>query len=404
MITLPNGCWCGPISVHPKNWKTLSASVKKSWYIHYKFYDPAFKTDSRYKKGKLVIVKGGMNFLNTRQERRDKAQSIIAVELDLLQNEGYNPITGQYNPPPKGDFIISPQTDLISALKRAMELKDCTKETKLDIKSMLLYFTAAAKKSGLQTLAVTDTRRKHIRAVLEQCGIDKKVWNAARFNRYRSYLKGLFDELIEFEAIDHNPVTDLKKKQTVKKIRQVLTDEELIKVDRHLKKKKLNRFRLFIRIFFHSGARITELLNLKGNQVNLTEQYFIVTIKKGKECIEVKKTIRNVALRYWKMAMANCGQDDYVFGKGLKPCSAAITRAQVTRRWEMHVKAELGITADFYSYKHKNSTATSNKYGEIVAAAQNSHTTTAMVVNIYDLKNKERNHEELKKVDVAFVN
>jgi hypothetical protein len=38
----------------------------------------------------------------------------------------------------------------------------------------------------------------------------------------------------------------------------------------------------------------------------------------------------------------------------------------------------------------------------VVAAAQNSHNGTAMVINIYDTKYSERNHRELKKVVVEF--
>lgn len=408
MTKLPNGCWCSPLSVHPKNWKTLQASVKKNWYIHYKFYDPAFKNDPKYKYGKLVIIKAGINNLATRSERKLFAEKLIAVEMDLLLNDGYNQITGKYSPAVNKSLLLAKNTPLVNALIIAMEAKQCTNETRLDMKSMIKYVGAAAKTLEYDIIPVCEIKRIHIRAILDQCGIDKATWNAARYNRYRSYLIGLFDELMELEAVDFNPARDLKKKPVTKKIRSVLTPEQVVSIDRHLKRKKLNRFRLFIRIFFSSGARVIELLNVKGSQVNLKEQYFIATIKKGSVRMEVKKTIRTSALRYWKMAMQNCASDQYLFSEDLKPGNKSITRPMITRRWEMHIKnpidkGGLNIPVDFYAYKHLNTTKTAKKYGDHAAAAQNSHTTTAMVVNIYDLKNKERNHEELKKVNVSLM-
>jgi hypothetical protein len=102
MIQLPNNCYCGDFSVNPKNWKQITASIKKEWYISYRFYDPAQK--EKYPKGKLRIVKG-MNGFNTLEARRRATQEIIKIESDI-ESDGFNAITGGYFTASTLEYVI----------------------------------------------------------------------------------------------------------------------------------------------------------------------------------------------------------------------------------------------------------------------------------------------------------
>ena len=93
MIELPFGCYCSELNIHPKNWQVNKATIKQEWYAFYRFYDPVFKENPKYKKGKLIILKG-MNHFKGFEERISQAKEIIAKELERLKNDGYNPITG----------------------------------------------------------------------------------------------------------------------------------------------------------------------------------------------------------------------------------------------------------------------------------------------------------------------
>lgn len=92
----------------------------------------------------------------------------------------------------------------------------------------------------------------------------------------------LFKELEELEATDIDPVSKISKKKTETKLRELLTDDERILIDKHLNKKKTYTFWRFLQIFFHSGARETELLKIQAKDVNLDKQRFKILIKKGK--------------------------------------------------------------------------------------------------------------------------
>jgi hypothetical protein len=103
--------------------------------------------------------------------------------------------------------------------------------------------------------------------------------------------------------------------------------------------------------------------------------------------------------------MKDCNPGDFVFSVGLRPGPTKIRSEQITRRWETHVKLKLGVTVDFYAHKHANTTEIIDEQdnNENDAAALNSHTSTAMVINIYDVKQQYRQHERLKKINNSYI-
>ncbi len=75
-------------------WQKPKASLTKDWYIYYRFYDPLFKKEAKYKKGKLVMLKG-MNQFKVVADRQMETQKLLYDELKKLKEKGFNPITGQ---------------------------------------------------------------------------------------------------------------------------------------------------------------------------------------------------------------------------------------------------------------------------------------------------------------------
>ena len=236
-IRLKNGCSCSTPSVHPTGWERKNASVKKPWYIHFRFYDPAFR--DRYPDGFQKKIKR-MNEYCTLEERQDATRVLLDGLLDLLKNRDYNPVTGYISEPapqlPAG--AISPDSGLMEALQAAYVKKKGTKGVKKDLRSILKYLAMAAKELRLDDTPVIDIRRRHVKMLLEQCGIVKnriedmrykqakknpsarpyelkrrEVWSANNYNFYRSYLMMLFEELCDWETIENNPVEKVKKQK-----------------------------------------------------------------------------------------------------------------------------------------------------------------------------------------------
>lgn len=394
IIDLENDCKCSMPVITPKNWDQSGADISRIWFISYRFYEPGFKP-------RKVIVKGS-NAAKTLAERRAAIKDQLKNELHLLKNEAYNPRTRESKPhrPVDPDLDVSDITPLSMCLEWALTKLEVSDKTRPFIKQCLSTYNKAAGRLGIDRTAIRDVRKKDIRKLLDACGeIKKDKWTANNFNVHRAYLMMLYQVLCDYDLIDVNMVKSIGKKKTIKKIRPTLSIQDRAKVEKHLKEKYPNFLR-FVQIFFHSGSRISELLRLKIKDVDLINQRYKVTIQKGKSPKEVYKVIKDIALPYWSELKGK--PDDYVFSETLSPGAKMIRPEQVTRRWKRHVKDSIGVEGSLYSLKHSHTTEVVDLLGEIEAAQHNSHTSTDMVKNVYDVKNKSRLEERVKSMKNKF--
>jgi integrase len=401
IIQLPHGCYCSSFSVHPKNWKTKKASLKVEWYIHYRFHDPLFK-DGKHKYGKLRIVKNFINTLTTVEARQAMIEAMMENELDLLLYKGFNPITGIMKEEDQVHYEIEPMTPFAEALRATVPKLDVVREQLIVTRSCVKYFIKGAEQLRLDKKPIMDIRCRHITMILDHMQSQDKKFSNAKYNRYRANLGMIFKKLLKLGAVESNQATLVERKKQIRKIRTTLTMEDRSRVDAHLRENN-PVFHRFMHIFFHSGVRETELLSIQGKDVDLPNQRYKVVLKKGREYREVYKIIKDIAVPYWTEAMKDCKADDFLFSKGLVPGAMHIHSSQVGRRWRRWVKDKLGIEADFYSLKHSNTTEIVDLLDAENAAKLNSHTSEAMVRQIYDVRSLTRRDDRLKKVNNTFV-
>jgi len=69
--------------------------------------------------------------------------------------------------------------------------------------------------------------------ILERCSAEVKGWSSNRLNKYKAYLSMLFNELVQIETIEFNPMKGIAKEKTIKKARVILSKEEK-KIDKYL--------------------------------------------------------------------------------------------------------------------------------------------------------------------------
>jgi site-specific recombinase XerD len=74
--------------------------------------------------------------------------------------------------------------------------------------------------------------------------------------------------MVELEVIQTNPAREICIKHKVQVIRTTLSQSERQLINYHLKTHHY-RFWLFTHIFFHSGARISELMQVRRSEVDL---------------------------------------------------------------------------------------------------------------------------------------
>lgn len=407
MIALPNGCSRSNILIYPKNWKSNRASLRKDWKIQYRFYDPLYKGTKDW--GKDIAIKG-MNRYKTLAERQEVTTALLDYETNRL-SEGWNPITKEYVFPQTSGIVqdIDPSTPFIDALKLAEPRVDTVKAVHDDMVSIINAVEAAAALLFDQTLRrkyksipVEKVTSRHLIFTLEQCRKDNPDLSDKRYNRYLAYLSMIFNKLKELQAVPANPLDNIDRKKTVTKKRAILTDKEAGVVDQHLFTKDYYFWR-YMHIFFHSGARGTEMSEVKKDgKVDLTGQEFIVLVKKGNQYEEQTRVISTPVLHLWQEVWNEAKDGEYLFGSMLRPGPKKQGERYVSQRWQVYVKKDLGIEKDFYSLKHKRSDLVAKKLSLKHSQEAAGHT-SERTARIYAVGEEERRREEVKGLDITLT-
>jgi integrase len=406
MTTTYFGCSHSDVWASPSNWQTTTAktALQKNWYVQCYFFDP--KYEKEYPDGFSFRRKA--NRPKTLDGRRALVK-LIKDEMLAALEQGYNPITGTFMPIPilqeKNIVpVYNKDTPLCTALKLAIDLSEYTKVPLQDVKSIVGYFEAAAAKLHYNDMPVGDVIGIHIKQILDNVIVYRVVKGGKlmpfeltdkRYNRYLAYLSSLFTTLKKNGMVIINPCEGVTRKDTVVDPRTILTIQERIKIASFL---QINfpRFYLFVEIFFHSGGREIELLQVKYEHVDLVNFTYKAIVHKGGKSEWKTRPIKKVAVPFWEMAMRGAVKGQYLMSTGLVPGDKPIRRDQITRRWKEHVKKKLNIKADIYSLKHSNLTEISERTNAKTAAKAAAHSSDKMIRMHYDITANEREMNAVK--------
>lgn len=404
MIQLPNKCFITEMKIAPKD-----LDMNKDWIIYYSFYDP------QYKKPKLR-QRRGMNHIKNFAERKRKAKMFMEMEMELLL-KGFNPFKNEMI---KDIAELSPDTPFIKALTKAAEKIKIGKKSLVDVNSVIKGVSLSARQLGIESKPIKDVSRKYFKMIFEKCRENNPRFTDNRQNVYRKWLKRVYDELIEMEAVESNPLVLIKKLKTAKKERRLPTKEERDLINNFLHTKYYNFWRS-VQIFFMSGAREIEVMAVKKSDVDLENQKVRYTVKKRKQEEIVYRPIINAALPLWTEIYNEAEEGDYLFSYGLKPGKHFLSTEALSKRWKRHIKGNvqsrskkggkistgLNLDIDLYTLKHLNTTELMDKLDQEYNPAKDvadltGHKDTAMIVRIYDVKNKDRKNEKVKRAGGTF--
>jgi integrase len=399
---LPNNCSIDGFKIAPAD-----LSMNKRWFVYYTFYDP------EYPNGFRRQIRGGINRFKNFKVRKEAAEELMKHEMAELL-DGFNPFKRKLIVPANSD--VTPDTPFIQALQIAFKKIKGVKGTLVDIQSVIKGTAEAAEKLGIDQMPVKNVSRKYFKMIFEQCKYNPR-FSANRQNVYRKWLKKLYDELIEMEAVEVNPLVFIRKEKIVKKKRVMPTDDQREQISKYLKENYYNFWRA-IQIFFASGSRETELMNVKIKDIDLKNQQCKYLVLKGKEAHEVTRPISDAVLELWQELVAESSdKEDYLFSYRLTPGPNKLSTEALSKRWKRHVKGSvksrskygkkfksvLEINVDLYALKYLNTTEIMEILDDTKEAMKlTAHTTEAMIVKIYDTKNKQRKDDKIKKVGSTF--
>ena len=395
MKLLPNNCRYSEPSVSPANYKSCGpTALKKKWYIKYRFYD-----DSLGRAKQIVISR--FNTYTTLQDRRDAIDECLKGIRQDLEVYGWNPFSETTLVPvvPPEDQVINKWTPFLDALNFAKTKMQVSEHTmKNEIEFVIGQIEESVKSLHYDRITIWNMTLKNLFLICEKASYKPdKSYSGAKFNRNKKVLRQLYAKLLMLEVVPANlPMSLERQKEPPRKKKVTLTKEEREKLIKHLQAKS-PRFLLLIQVFFHSGARLTEVLRLKVKDVDLKNQSINYLILKGKQQQYKDRPIKDIAVDYWRQCIAGGQPDDYVFSTRLKPGPKEITTNPIKLRWR-RLQKDLKITAGFYSLKHLNTTETVSLIGHEAAAIQNAES-REMIKKHYDVDSIKREHDAIKKVN-----
>ncbi len=408
-LELINGCTATYPTVIPSNWKTGGKELlNKNWEIRFYFDDPVAKeNDPELFAKKRRVRQKNMNEYKTLERRRAATEILIDITVEKLVKEHYNPIYNTYMR--ASDSKVDGHSTIIDSLRTYLNFKSVTPKYYDEINSMINFIEESVLRLNLHVTPVKKISRKDIKDILRDQQNARNISNH-RYNKYIAYLSSLFNDMIEDEIVEYNPVTKIKKLSSLTKVRNVLSNDDLKIIYPHLKE-NYYKFWRFTMIYYSSGARVTELLNLKIKDVDIKKGEFIVLVKKGSQYKQVVKPINKNYLHLWVECITedntdriSINKEHYLFSKKLQKGPKKIRYEQITRRWLNHVKKKLGVTADFASLTHLYMDNVSAVLDLQHAQKLRSHTTDKMVKKHYAINENDRQMERLKNIDIPFYN
>jgi len=170
-----------------------------------------------------------------------------------------------------------------------------TKAYQLDIERGLIPFLRQRGKFQVGEVAKDD-----IRAYLNYLATVKENSNATRARKLAA-VKSFFNYLAENEGLEANPAASIRSPKIPQKEPVYLTDEESIRLLQTIAHKARQQVRerdvAMVLLFMHAGLRVSELVNLKLEHVDLKSQQIKITRKGNKEqYLHLnKETVRTLA-------------------------------------------------------------------------------------------------------------
>lgn len=329
--------------------KPKLCKAKSGWYVHFRF-------SNRQKRYKL-----GINLIEDVKEREQKFKSLAKVLHQKLKN-GWNPFDD-----------ISPEDDefrFVDALEFAIKKKKgvIAPKTFSDYSGTIRFVKSAISNLCLDYLTVKKVKRKHIRKIIEKVK-DQRKWSNKSYNKNLGYLSAVMDELINWDLIEINPCTKIRRLPTQESTaNRTATDAEHKKITSYLKNNNFN-FYVFVMSIYYTGIRPKELLDIKISDIDFENSEIILrsnTTKNKKS--RVVPINSDLMAHFLKIGAKTENINFYLFGAfdynhkhrsklGLDFLKAPnkIKRDTATKLWNKLIKVGLKIDVNLYSMKHKGS-------------------------------------------------
>ena len=161
----------------------------------------------------------------------------------------------------------------------------------------------------------TKLNKKDIKNYIQKLS---KEENTSSVSRCISTLKSFYKFLEINKYTNSNPLTTITNPKTQKKLPKVLSEEEIDKLlDINLNTNFDYRNKAMLELMYSSGLRVSELVNLKVNDIDLVNSSVRIFGKGSKERIIPLNDYATIALKnyilYYRTSLFKHGENNYLF-------------------------------------------------------------------------------------------
>lgn len=311
--------------------------ISKDWYIGFRFFNEV--------TGKMVpfCKKGGINRYHTIKEREFYAEALRDAWSELLK-QGMDPLAEMVEPT---DGELLQLIPFSRALQFAYDKRESTivPATASNWRGVIRGIVPMIKEDK----PISRIKRADIKLILDSMNLE-----ANPYNRYREALSSLFDEMIQYEMIDVNPVKSIKRKKRPKATRHAPPNEDIRQKVVDELRKTFPEFYLFCKIVFRTGIRPDEILDIKAEHI---DNLFIRLVPKEESSKKKARFVPIDSELYEELKAIPAKPGEYLFSLGFKPGPKRINQLAPAKAWREYVKKPLGITNTLYSLKHAGGNA-----------------------------------------------
>lgn len=373
------------------------SKTTKLWYVHFRYEGKQFRYKLHYNK------------IEDLKERQMSFESLCRVILEDLK-KGWNPNIKSIAAPKK-DFT------LIEALKFALEKKkpNISSKTYSGYNGSVNFLETAITKIGLSGLNITDTKRMHVKLIMEKAK-ELNTWSNKAHNKHLNHLKAILSELLQWDILEDSPAYKvLNLKVSAPDANHPASKEDMKRIKDELETNHYN-FWVFCATIFYTLVRPEEISKIKLSMVNLKDSEIVLPPEITKTNKKRVVPISPHLLPYYEsLNFENLPKNYYLFGsfresgKGnigkfnsFIPAPTHTKRDTFTKYWEKVVKIKLGIDMNMYALKKAGANALILADVSINAIKDLAGHTSEMTTQIYITKLKEINRKEILKKGTEF--
>jgi len=324
--------------------------ISKRWYIEFYAWD--VQQDKLLRKRFYEI-----NNLDTIKDRRAYARRIIG-EINELLKDGYhfdlNKVPEEIVTEEKRGYSLNEAVDHALEIKKPSIRSTSYPSYKSSVE-LFKFWTAKNRISQLDVVLFDKLRAVYFDDYLAvQCGFAAKT-----INGHISYLKSLFQLLVDREILASNPFRSIKKhKESASRKNLAFSPEQIVKMKDILEEKDPLLW-LFIQFIYYCYLRPNEIRQLKHSYIQLGEKQIFIPAhisKNGKDgYVTIPDTFYQELMQSKEFGL---GQE-YVFQS--KRSKSPVSKNMMGTRFHNLVKG-LNLSQDYtlYSWKHSGVVAAYN--------------------------------------------